>query len=851
MFVATEEKMKKDWKKFVLNMRPSIIVLVTFVVFGAVSVNLLQTKLMENAQMMGYALAQNYSIEEQYNIMVCKTLTRLGAKHIDEQSMDKASKKEVHKWVHTYANAIKAYFGQGAVNPFLVIDGQVVAADPREDRPGMDISGEKWYQEAMASKGEVIFSDTYKKKKNNQIAITIAQRAENSDSIFAFDVFPEKFHVQDNPLKLPERSSYYLCDDDGKLLYYSTENEKHKKRMQTFASKILTGIEAGKLEAYNAVIEDMDGVKKGVYYYKMDNGWVSILLIPIRTIMGKFYYFYMILFFIFFLLLLLIIIMAVRDYRRTKEIERANDTVKVLGNSYYAIYRINYYTGTYESIKSSDYVKKHIKKEGSYEALLDVLQNIIEENAYGEFKESFSLRNIKSLVEKQVHNFGGDLQRLFGDTYKWINVRLLFDESLAPGEAVLCFREVDQEKQHQLKQLNLLENALAAAKKSEKTKSVFFSNMSHDMRTPLNGIIGFCSLAKQNLQDPEKIEEYVKKIEFSGKQLLNLINDVLEISRIEQGNLSMEYEPTDLQQCVEGCMAAFREHAQRQNKKLKVIFELEDRTVMVDAQRLGQILNNLVSNAFKYTKEGAEISVAIRQNNHRQNTNYQIMVQDTGIGMSEEFLEAIFEPYTRENRFAAGHEQSMGLGMAIVKNLVQQMNGEIVVSSKIGEGSLFTVTLPLQIVEKNEEKQERIEEEESFSLEGMRILLTEDNQVNMEIAAEILAMNRIEVVQAWNGAEAVETFHTFPSFSFDAILMDMQMPKMDGCEAARRIRESGREDAETIPIIAVTANAFAEDIALTTEAGMDAHVSKPIDFHVLCRTLEELTKQRRERESEH
>ena len=174
MFVATEEKMKKDWKKFVLNMRPSIIVLVTFVVFGAVSVNLLQTKLMENAQMMGYALAQNYSIEEQYNIMVCKTLTRLGAKHIDEQSMDKASKKEVHKWVHTYANAIKAYFGQGVVNPFLVIDGQVVAADPREDRPGMDISGEKWYQEAMASKGEVIFSDTYKKKKNNQIAITLS-----------------------------------------------------------------------------------------------------------------------------------------------------------------------------------------------------------------------------------------------------------------------------------------------------------------------------------------------------------------------------------------------------------------------------------------------------------------------------------------------------------------------------------------------------------------------------------------------------------------------------------------------------------------------------------------------------
>ena len=269
-------------------------------------------------------------------------------------------------------------------------------------------------------------------------------------------------------------------------------------------------------------------------------------------------------------------------------------------------------------------------------------------------------------------------------------------------------------------------------------------------------------------------------------------------------------------------------------------FDMEDAIVMGDFFRIGQILNNLLSNAFKYSKAGAQIFLRVKQLNQQEHTKYQIVVQDTGIGMSREFVERIFEPYARETRFGAQKVSGTGLGMPIVKSLVSQMSGQITVDSELGKGSTFTITIPLETVRETEKpEQEETEAASQFSLEGRKILLAEDNDFNMEIATEILSMHGVQVTQAWNGAEAVLLFRESLPFSFDAILMDMQMPEMDGCEAARNIRAMNRPDAQVIPIIAVTANAFAEDIAMTTEAGMNAHISKPIDFEVLCRTLEE------------
>lgn len=279
---------------------------------------------------------------------------------------------------------------------------------------------------------------------------------------------------------------------------------------------------------------------------------------------------------------------------------------------------------------------------------------------------------------------------------------------------------------------------------------------------------------------------------------------------------------------MEDAAGIFRDQAEHQDKHCRAGYRNE--TVVGDGFKIGQILNNLLSNALKYSNPGAEI----RQFDFQRHSKYQIVVEDTGIGMSEQFLEHLFASYSRETCFTSAATVGTGLGMPIVKSLVQQMSGEISVESTLGKGSKFTVTLPLEAVSVEEDSQEKKEDQSSpFQLAGRKILLAEDNELNMEIATEILAMNGVEAVRIFQGAAP---------YSIDAILMDMQMPEMDGCEAARAIRGLDKPDAATVPIIAVTDNTFAEDIDKTTKAGMNGHISKPIDVELLYQALEKCIK---------
>ena len=323
-----------------------------------------------------------------------------------------------------------------------------------------------------------------------------------------------------------------------------------------------------------------------------------------------------------------------------------------------------------------------------------------------------------------------------------------------------------------------------------------------------------------------------------------LINDILELSKMEAGKNALNNKRFDLKKYVEEAADIFREQAEHQGKHFSAELDIRNEIVVGDEFKIGQILNNLLSNSLKYSNPGAEIRLEIRQFDFQRHSKYQIVVEDTGIGMSEHFLEHLFDPYSRETCFSSAATVGTGLGMPIVKSLVQQMSGEISVESTLGKGSRFTVTLPLEAVAVEEDAQEKRKEEQEapFQLAGRKILLAEDNELNMEIATEILSMNGVEVLQAVNGAEAVRIFQRAAPYSIDAILMDMQMPEMDGCEAARAIRALDKPDAATVPIIAVTANAFAEDIDKTTKAGMNGHISKPIDVALLYQALEKCIK---------
>lgn len=540
---------------------------------------------------------------------------------------------------------------------------------------------------------------------------------------------------------------------------------------------------------------------------------------------------------IFILILLILCLIIAKDIKH----KHTDDTVRVLGNSYYAIYGINFRKHTYHIIKGSDYIKKRLPVYGKYEDLLDVMSEIIEKNAYKEFADNFSIENINRLVSEKIKDFGGEFLRLFDNEYKWVTVRVLYDETLPSDEAILCFREVDSERRWQLKQLKLLKDSLASSKRSEETKQAFFSNMSHELRTPLNAIIGLSELAKKNLDDKERLTDYIDKIKLSSSQMLAMINDILEMSRLEQGKVVLDNKQFSLVKCIKKCTDIFTSQAELEGKFFSVDINAKAEYVFGDSYRISQLVNNLLSNAFKFTPEGGNIHAGLKTWADNNTIYCRLTVSDTGIGMSKEFLEHIFEPYARETRFASRSINGTGLGMSIVHSLVTQMGGQINVESTLGKGTTFTVTLPFASAGEKEAPVQPVTKE-AYSLNGIRILLAEDNEINMEIAAEILSEYGAEVVQAWNGKEAVEKFTASPDYYFDFILMDMQMPVMDGCTAAKAIRESGKADAADITIIAVSANAFSADIAAAAGAGMNAHISKPIDFSELYKTLNKYVK---------
>ena len=685
--------------------------------------------------------------------------------------------------------------------------------------------------------------------------MTIARKLSGEGNVLAFDILMEKFHSHKNKVSIPEKSSYFLFDGNGKLIYLASDLEYENEATTEYAQELLEKIRRGEMDSYNATITDLDDVNRSVYYYEMDNGWCSVITIPVEKILIDGWN-SVILTLVVVSLALFVAIAAVliRGYLDARRVKHVQDTLQILGDTYYAIYRINCETERYEVIKSQKDLRGQLGGAGDYGYLLKVMGKVVDRDTYEKFCSSFSMENIRKLVADKTGEFGGDYQRKFEDGFHWVNVQLIYKEALGLNEVILCFRDIDLEKRRQMQQHILLENALESARETAQAKSMFFSNVSHDMRTPLNAIIGLSDLARKNQEDRGKVTEYIEKIGKAGKQLLTLINDILDMSRIEHGNQSLlDYSEMDIVQCIEETVSMFTVPAEQEKKHLLLKTDVEHRKVYSDAYRLNQIMNNLLSNAFKYSPEGAEVRVVVKEAaSHGNHSKYQISVSDTGYGMSEEFLERIFEPFARETVLAPKRISGTGLGMPIVKSFVQQMNGEITVQSRQGEGSTFVVTIPLQILPEEEdgrseadgitqEKQTGERREKSARpLEGKNILVAEDNEINMEITAELLSMHGAEVLKAWNGKEAVESFQKSPEGTIDAVLMDMHMPEMDGCSAAKAIRGMERPDAARIPIIAVTANAFAEDIARTTQAGMNGHISKPIDFDRLLKLLSDL-----------
>ncbi len=385
-----------------------------------------------------------------------------------------------------------------------------------------------------------------------------------------------------------------------------------------------------------------------------------------------------------------------------------------------------------------------------------------------------------------------------------------------------------------------LQVAVEKAESANHAKSTFLFNMSHDIRTPMNAIIGYADLASRHLDDPAKLKKYMENIQVCGQNLLMLLNNVLDLARIENDKTEMEYSVSDVEKDFRNCIAMFRNQADSKGQTLTVTAHLLHPYVYVDIPHLTEVCTNLVSNAVKYTGAGGTIRCNVTQKPGEKEgwCDTVITVADNGIGMSQEFQKHIFEPFERERTSTVSRVEGSGIGMGIVKKLVGLMGGTVAVESKIGVGSKFTVTIPCRIASEDETQAKReTSPSDQKCLCGTRILLTEDNDLNAEIATELLQEEGCTVDRAKDGVECVDMLEKAANGTYQLILMDIQMPVMNGYDAAKKIRRMEDPQKANIPIIAMTANAFSEDKQAALDAGMNDHIAKPINMNVLVPTL--------------
>ena len=385
-----------------------------------------------------------------------------------------------------------------------------------------------------------------------------------------------------------------------------------------------------------------------------------------------------------------------------------------------------------------------------------------------------------------------------------------------------------------------LQVAVENAESANRAKSTFLFNMSHDIRTPMNAIIGYADLASRHLDDPAKLEKYMENIQVCGQNLLVLLSNVLDLARIENDKTEIEYSVSDVEKDFRNCIAMFQNQADSKGQTLTVTTQLQYPYVYVDIPHLTEVCTNLVSNAVKYTGAGGTIRCDITQKPGEKESwcNMVITVADNGIGISQEFQKHIFEPFERERTSTVSKVEGSGIGMGIVKKLVGLMGGTVAVESKIGVGSTFTVTIPCRIASEDETQAKReTNPSDQKCLCGTRILLTEDNDLNAEIATELLQEEGCTVDRAKDGVECVDMLEKAVNGTYQLILMDIQMPVMNGYDAAKKIRRMDDPQKANIPIIAMTANAFTEDRQAALDAGMNDHIAKPINMNVLVPTL--------------
>lgn len=525
--------------------------------------------------------------------------------------------------------------------------------------------------------------------------------------------------------------------------------------------------------------------------------------------------------------------------KREKVLELQREIIEGLGKEYFSVLLLELDSGQIFSYREVGENGKRIadfcrKYENQWCELLPAYADeIVTDESRENFLDQLSLDALCSNQD----DFSMTYEFKTGDRIIYHQTRIAYVRKKDRSRvAVIGTRNIDDLIKKERMQEAKLKEAYIVAEEANKAKTDFLNNMSHDIRTPMNVILGYNELMKQYLTDPILVD-YQNKIEQSGKLLLSIINNVLDMARIESGKMVVEERAEQIGLVVEEIENVFESSAQEKNIVFTTSVDVDHTHVLWDGFKVREILMNLVGNAFKYTPDGGHIAIDVKELDCARSgyVRIQTQVKDTGIGMSEDYLPTLFDSFSREYNTTIGKVSGTGLGMAIVKNLVDMMDGDICVKSKLGEGTCFTLTFEHRIADADsiEWNQELDVLDEKSILEGKRVLLAEDNDLNAEITMAILEQSGLVLDRVEDGLACVNRLSEVDADLYDLILMDIQMPNMNGYEATRRIRQFENVKKASIPILAMTANAFEEDKKMAMEAGMNGHISKPIDVNVL------------------
>ncbi len=519
-----------------------------------------------------------------------------------------------------------------------------------------------------------------------------------------------------------------------------------------------------------------------------------------------------------------------RTARARKEADDASQVSMALANDFLNVFLMNPETGMAKTIKLNGYVTTGIGSSGgaSY-PLREMVQAYVRERVDASDHERFlyalSAEGIqKNLCDKDEYSMM--YQVLEDGAIHYYQAKII--KTPQPGVYVASFQNIDALMQEEKRKQKMYEAALAEAESANRAKTDFLSRMSHDIRTPINGIVGMAHIMESRREDKEQITSGIKNIQMLSHQLESLVNDVLEMSRIESGKMELVHESFHLPSILRAIAPAIQVMAETRGVVLAGShYEIMHKNVVSSPLHIQRIMSNIISNAVKYNRPGGTVECWLQEMPiDETHSEFVFTVKDTGIGISQDYLEKIFEPFTREQTGIDTYYSGTGLGMTITKELVDRLGGTIEIDSKQNVGTTVRIKLPMEL---GEELEKAAVNQDDVSLEGMKILIVEDNQFNLKIAKFIVEEEKAVVDTAVNGEEAVERFRASAVGGYDLILMDMMMPVMDGLAATRAIRGLDRPDAKTVPILAMTANAFEEDVRNCLAAGMNAHIAKPID----------------------